>query len=45
MLKPFNRKKPVAGGTGNDDYLNSEVHLSEVLLFQDSESMASSSFQ
>ena len=33
MMKPFNRKKPqVGGGPGNEDYLNSEVHLSEILL-------------
>jgi|LauGreDrversion4_2_1035121.scaffolds.fasta_scaffold32614_3 hypothetical protein len=38
MLKPFNRRKPVlGGGPGNDDFLNSEVHLSEVFILQDNE--------
>lgn len=31
MLKPFNRRRP------NEDYLQSEVHLSEVMMQQESE--------
>jgi hypothetical protein len=45
MLKPFNRRKPAPGGPMNDDYLHSEVHLSEILLAQDNENATSSSYQ
>ena len=32
MLKPLSRRKLGPGGAGNEDYLHSEVHLSEVLM-------------
>jgi hypothetical protein len=41
MLKPFSRKKPLPGGQGNDDYINSEVHLTEILIAQDNETATS----
>ena len=44
MLKPFNRRKPVPGGPINDDYLHSEVHLSEILLAQDTETAVSAGY-
>jgi hypothetical protein len=37
MLKPFNRRKP------NEDYLYSEVHLSEIMLAQENETANSTS--
>lgn len=46
MLKPFNRRKPqYLGGPGHEDYLHAEVHLSEVLLAQDSEQATSQALQ
>lgn len=44
MLKPFNRRKPVPGGPVNDEYMHSEVHLSEVMLSQDTEMATAASF-
>ncbi len=39
MLKPFNRRRP------NEDYLHAEVHLSEVMITQETESVNSYNFQ
>ena len=38
MLKPFNRRRP------NEDYLHAEVHLSEVMMAQETESVNSYNF-
>lgn len=39
MLKPFNRRRP------NEDYLHAEVHLSEVMMAQETECTNSYNFQ